>query len=354
MEETNGSSFSSLGAYSKALIETPKRICLRAGSVSTTYEEMSTIRARSGSNMQKTLRWFDLVGFGIGGMVGAGVFVTTGRASLLYAGPAIVLSYAVAGLCALLSAFCYTEFAVDMPVAGGAFSYLRITFGEFAAFVTGANLVMEYVVSNAAIARSFTAYLGTSIGVNATQKWRVTVSGLPKGFNEIDFVAVAVVLIITVCICYSTKESSVLNMVLTAIHILFISFIIFIGFWRGDVKNFTEPSDLSSCLEFESPSIVGMISLMKSSVSGSAGVFILLYLILYSSCLILCLCENMTSKVIHPLLIVLVSFSVTTSLFDDVLCEKDNLYYGCELQLAKIYRTWGICRLCLICFFFFS
>ncbi|MCL7045325.1 hypothetical protein MKW94_008771, partial [Papaver nudicaule] len=53
-----------------------------------------------------------------------------------------------------------------------------------------------------------------------------------------------------------TKESSVLNMVLTAIHILFISFIIFIGFWRGDVKNFTEPSDLSSCLEFESPSIV--------------------------------------------------------------------------------------------------
>ncbi|KAI3997274.1 hypothetical protein MKX01_009118 [Papaver californicum] len=244
MEETNGSSsFSSLGAYSKALIETPKRLCLRAGSVSTTYEEMSRIRARSGSNMQKTLRWFDLVGFGIGGMVGAGVFVTTGRASLLYAGPAIVLSYAVAGLCALLSAFCYTEFAVDMPVAGGAFSYLRITFGEFAAFITGANLVMEYVVSNAAIARSFTAYLGTSIGVSATEKWRFTVSGLPKGFNEIDFVAVIVVLIITVCICYSTKESSVLNMVLTTIHILFISFIIFIGFWRGEWKNFTEPSN---------------------------------------------------------------------------------------------------------------
>lgn len=78
--------------------------------------------------MQRTLRWFDLVGFGLGGMIGAGVFVTTGPASQL-AGPAIVLSYAIAGLCALLSAFCYTEFAVDMPVAGGAFSYLRVTFG---------------------------------------------------------------------------------------------------------------------------------------------------------------------------------------------------------------------------------
>jgi amino acid transporter len=58
------------------------------------------------------------------------VFVTTGRATRLYAGPGVIVSYAIAGLCALLSAFCYTEFAVDMPVAGGAFSYLRVTFGK--------------------------------------------------------------------------------------------------------------------------------------------------------------------------------------------------------------------------------
>jgi amino acid transporter len=63
-------------------------------------------------------------------MVGAGVFVTTGRASRVCTGPSVIISYAIAGLCALLSAFCYTEFAVDMPVAGGAFSYLRVTFGK--------------------------------------------------------------------------------------------------------------------------------------------------------------------------------------------------------------------------------
>lgn len=63
-------------------------------------------------------------------MVGAGVFITSGKASSQLAGPALVLSYAIAGLCALLSAFCYTEFAVEMPVAGGAFSYIRVTFGE--------------------------------------------------------------------------------------------------------------------------------------------------------------------------------------------------------------------------------
>ena len=73
--------------------------------------------------------------------------------------------------------------------------------GEFAAFLTGANLVMDYVMSNAAVARGFTSYFGTAIGVS-TAKWRLTVPSLPKGFNEIDIAAVALVLIITLVICY--------------------------------------------------------------------------------------------------------------------------------------------------------
>ncbi|KAJ3703596.1 hypothetical protein LUZ61_007301 [Rhynchospora tenuis] len=235
------SSFSSPRSYCRALLQLPTRLSHRATSVTTTYEEMSRVRARSGRDMTRSLRWYDLIGLGLGGMVGAGVFVATGRAAKLYAGPAIIVSYAIAGLCALLSAFCYTEFAVDMPVAGGAFSYLRVTFGEFAAFLTGANLIMEYVFSNAAVARSFTAYFGTAIGV-ATQKWRITISGLPDGFNQIDLLAVAVIVIISFCICYSTKDSSVLNMVLTVIHIAFILFIITMGFWRGNVANLTHPA----------------------------------------------------------------------------------------------------------------
>ena len=73
--------------------------------------------------------------------------------------------------------------------------------GEFAAFLTGANLVMDYVMSNAAVARGFTAYLGTAVGVSST-KWRITVAGLPNGFNEIDIVAVIVVLAVTLITCY--------------------------------------------------------------------------------------------------------------------------------------------------------
>jgi amino acid transporter len=123
-------SFSSLRAYGRALAQTPRRMARRACAATASGEEMSRVRARSGPRMARALRWWDLVGLGLGGMVGAGVFVTTGRATSLYAGPGVVVSFAIAGLCALLSAFCYTEFAVDMPVAGGAFSYLRVTFGE--------------------------------------------------------------------------------------------------------------------------------------------------------------------------------------------------------------------------------
>ncbi|KAL8159652.1 hypothetical protein V2J09_001189 [Rumex salicifolius] len=239
---SSSSSFSSIPAYIDALSQTPKRLSLRAAAVTTSFDETSRVRSRSGASFRRSLRWYDLVGLGIGGMVGAGVFVTTGRAAHIYSGPSVVLSYAIAGLCALLSAFCYTEFAVDIPVAGGAFTYLRVTFGEFAAFLTGANLVMDYVLSNAAVARSFTAYLSTAIGVSTT-KWRFTISSLPDGFNQIDIVAVLVILIITIIICYSTRESSVVNIILTAAHLLFIAFVIIIGFWKGDTRNFTEPAD---------------------------------------------------------------------------------------------------------------
>lgn len=101
---------------------------------------------------------------------------------------------------------------------------------------------MDYVMSNAAVSRSFTAYLGTAFGIS-TSKWRFVVTGLPKGFNEIDPVAVLVVLVITVIICCSTRESSKVNMIMTAFHIAFIIFVIVMGFLKGDSKNLSSPAN---------------------------------------------------------------------------------------------------------------
>lgn len=68
--------------------------------------------------MKKTLTWWDLIWFGIGAVIGAGIFVLTGQEARQEAGPAVVLSFVVSGLSAMLSVFCYTEFAVEIPVAG--------------------------------------------------------------------------------------------------------------------------------------------------------------------------------------------------------------------------------------------
>ncbi|CAM0903537.1 unnamed protein product [Alopecurus aequalis] len=225
--------------------QTPHRLRRRALVTWTPAQELSEVRDRSGPRMARRLEWYDLVGLGVGGMLGAGVFVTTGRVARDTAGPAVFASYVVAGVSALLSSFCYAEFAVRVPVAGGAFSYLRVTFGEFVGFFGGANILLEYVLSNAAVARSFTDYLASTCGVTEPDAWRIEVAGIAKGYSALDFPAVALILLLTLCLCYSTKESSTLNMVLTAFHLLFFAFIIVAGFWNGSARNLVRPDGLA-------------------------------------------------------------------------------------------------------------
>lgn len=114
-----------------SIAQTPHRLRRRALVTWTPAQETNEVRDRSGARMKRRLEWYDLVGLGVGGMLGAGVFVTTGRVARDTAGPAVFVSYVIAGVSALLSSFCYAEFAVRVPAAGGAFSYLRVTFGNY-------------------------------------------------------------------------------------------------------------------------------------------------------------------------------------------------------------------------------
>lgn len=116
--------------YLNSLSQTPKKLKKRALATWTPDQELNKVRLRSGADMKRKLTWYDLVALGIGGMLGVGVFVTTGPVARKTSGPSVFISYIVAGLSALLSSLCYTEFSVEVPVAGGAFSYLRITFGN--------------------------------------------------------------------------------------------------------------------------------------------------------------------------------------------------------------------------------
>lgn len=118
-----------LSNYFHSLSQTPHRLRKRMLATWTPDQEFNQVRQRSGVDMKRKLNWYDLVALGVGGMLGVGVFVTTGPVALHQSGPSVFISYIIAGISALLSSLCYTEFAVQVPVAGGAFSYLRLTFG---------------------------------------------------------------------------------------------------------------------------------------------------------------------------------------------------------------------------------
>src|ERR1700730_774933 len=100
-----------------------------------------------------------LIAFGIGGIIGTGIFVLTGLAAAQHAGPAIGISFVIAGLGCMFAGLCYSEFAAMVPVAGSAYSYSYATLGEFIAWFVGWNLVLEYMMACSTVAVGWSRYL---------------------------------------------------------------------------------------------------------------------------------------------------------------------------------------------------
>ncbi|XP_031405385.1 cationic amino acid transporter 1-like isoform X2 [Punica granatum] len=230
-------SFQSFGNYINALRETPMRLRDRILTRSLDSTELHEVKARSQHEMKKTLSWWDLMWFGIGAVIGSGIFVLTGLEARDHAGPAVVLSYVVSGISALLSVFCYTEFAVEIPVAGGSFAYLRVELGDFVAFIAAGNILLEYVIGGAAVARSWTSYFATLLNYDS-DRFLIEVDSLADGYNKLDPIAVGICVIICIFAVLSTKGSSRLNYIASIMHVIVILFIIIAGLTKADVNNY--------------------------------------------------------------------------------------------------------------------
>src|SRR4029434_9818871 len=105
-----------------------------------------------GKALRRSLTAWDLTLLGIGAIIGTGIFVLTGIAAANQAGPAIVLSYSVAGLACAFAALCYAEFASMIPIAGSAYTYAYATLGEVFAWMIGWDLILEYAVGSMTVA----------------------------------------------------------------------------------------------------------------------------------------------------------------------------------------------------------
>ncbi|CAK9176851.1 unnamed protein product [Ilex paraguariensis] len=135
----------------------------------------------------------------------------------------------------MLSVFCYTEFAVEIPVAEGSFAYLRVELGDFAAFIVAGNTLLESIVGSAAVGRSWTSYFTTLLNRHPNSLRIHT--NLTKGFNLLDPIAVVVLAIASTIAMISTRKTSYFNWIASAINTIVIFFVIIAGFAHADTSN---------------------------------------------------------------------------------------------------------------------
>lgn len=184
--------------------------------------------AEKGPKLRKVLSWFDLVGVGIGMVIGTGIFTLTGVQAKNHAGPAIVISFALAGLISLLAAFCYSELAAAVPTSGSAYTYAYTTMGEIFAWIIAWDLVLEFALGAAVVARGWSAYLGNMFGLP------------PSLFGETSTVnvgAIGIVLVLGVIAARGITEARWVTNALVVIKVAICVFIVVLGAFFVKAKN---------------------------------------------------------------------------------------------------------------------
>jgi APA family basic amino acid/polyamine antiporter len=190
--------------------------------------------------LKRTLELKDLVFLGIGAIIGAGIFVITGIAAAKYAGPAIMLSFVLAGVACALAALCYAELTAMIPIAGSAYSYAYATMGELIAWIIGWDLVLEYALAASTVAIGWSGYLMSlfgGLGVQLPQA--LTVSGLVEDGGFINAPAMAVVGALTYVLTIGIRESSSANNVMVLIKVAMVVLFILAGMGSVDSVHWT-------------------------------------------------------------------------------------------------------------------
>jgi APA family basic amino acid/polyamine antiporter len=223
------------------------------------------------SELRRVLGKWGLTSIGVGAIIGAGIFVMTGIGAREYAGPALALSFVIAGIGCTFAALCYAEFASMLPVEGSAYAYSYATMGEFFAWIIGWDLILEYAMASAAVAVGWSGYVIKFINLFGlkmplwlsndyftanniikdatanpdnlkalTQHYSSidlpTIFGIPIAFN---FLAFAIIWIVTLILVRGIKEAANTNTVMVAIKLVVVLFIIIVGAQFIDIQNWT-------------------------------------------------------------------------------------------------------------------
>ena len=185
--------------------------------------------------LRKELSALDLAVFGIGVIIGTGIFVLTGVAAKNNAGPAVALSFVVAGAVCGLAALCYAEFASTVPVAGSAYTYSYSTLGELVAWIIGWDLVLELALGGAVVSVGWSGYFASlldTMGLSLPS----SIAGPEATFNLPAFL---IALLLTGVLVVGIKISSRINAVMVTIKLAVVFFVIVAGLFFVKASNYS-------------------------------------------------------------------------------------------------------------------
>lgn len=200
------------------------------------------------ATLKRTLTAKHLVLLGMGAVIGAGIFVLTGQAAANHAGPAIMLSFVLAGLACAFAGLCYAEFSALLPVSGSAYSYSYATLGEFIAWFIGWCLVLEYLFASSTVAVGWSGYFVSFLTTTLGLPFPAELAGAPLAWVDGGFVRTAnmfnlpaVMIVAAVSgLCYvGITQSAFINGIVVAIKTAVIAAFLGFGFFYVDPANWT-------------------------------------------------------------------------------------------------------------------
>ena len=186
--------------------------------------------------MKRTLGPFNLVSLGVGAIIGAGIFVMTGQAAAVYAGPAVAISFVIAGIACTFAALCYAELASTIPVSGSAYSYAYVTMGEVFAWTMGWLLLLEYGLAASTVAAGWTGYVvslvhdfGVIIPPQFAESMFQYQDGALVNTGHMNLVGAAGILAVSLLLVVGVSESATVNNIIVAIKVIVLLAFIAIG-----------------------------------------------------------------------------------------------------------------------------
>ncbi|WP_265489996.1 APC family permease [Lactiplantibacillus plantarum] len=223
------------------------------------------------SHFERTLSAVDLIALGIGAVIGTGIFILPGTVAATKAGPGIILSFVLAAIVCAVAAMCYAEFASVLPIAGSAYSYGNIVYGEMIGWIIGWALVLEYVLAVATVAAGWAAYFNSFIaGFGLKLPKAITGSFDPAHGTYINVIAILIVCLIAWIIDTGLKTSIRLNNIIVVVKLAIIVLFLLVGSFYVKPSNWTPFAPFGGTGILKGAAVVFFAYLGFDAVSSSA------------------------------------------------------------------------------------